>query len=267
MAAFTVRIGLEIGDGDASQRLASDAVRSHMRILRGAIGSLVITTYPSEPILAIAAARSLNSSPADYKKAIGTLLDRLVLRGLVVDRGMQGELCCRLLLTLARDKAVSSFMQQDVHSPEGPKVQAVELSLFLQALLGEDLGVPRDKILRAEFLNSVQGIWINFTHFVQLTQPLDEMTPSFLREAWSSGIAFQCAFLQPVIDGFFVGYDGDLHKQFDISKLVIISWQSKVKSQAAAATLVDALTSPPIVEESNSKSIGGSQMLLSYSWI
>lgn len=51
-------------------------------------------------------------------------------------------------------------------------------------------------------------VWINFTHFVQLSVPIDKVTPSMLFEAWSSGFAFQCVFHQPVIDGFIVAYYG-----------------------------------------------------------
>ena len=91
LAAFTVRVGLEIREGDASDSLAKDAVCSHMKILRGTVDSLVITTSPSEPILAIAAATSLNVSSEIYKAAIVTLVDRLVLRSLVLDRGIKGN--------------------------------------------------------------------------------------------------------------------------------------------------------------------------------
>ena len=42
-AAFAVRVGLEIGVGEASERLAMEAVRRHMRILEAVVGSMVIT--------------------------------------------------------------------------------------------------------------------------------------------------------------------------------------------------------------------------------
>lgn len=61
-AAFAVRVGLEIGVGEASERLAMEAVRSHMRILEDVIDSMVITTSPPEPMLAIAAAMAMNHS-------------------------------------------------------------------------------------------------------------------------------------------------------------------------------------------------------------
>jgi len=102
----------------------------------------------------------------------------------------------------------------DSPSPEGPKVRAVKLSVFLQTLLRENLGISGEEKLRTKFLSTVSGLWINFTHFVQLTGPLNDVTPSFLREAWSSGTAFQRAYGQPVVDGFFVCYAGDLDACF-----------------------------------------------------
>jgi hypothetical protein len=253
-ATLTVRIGLEIGEGEASARLAREAVRSHMRILTSVIGSHIITTSAPEPMLAIAAAQAINASPKTYQHAIGMLIDKLILRGLVLDRGMQGELYSRLLLTLARDKAVvqgGSFLRVDPRSIV-PHVRAVSLSHFLQNLLGKGLGTSdRQETLRQNLLQDMSGIWINFTHIAQLSKPIDEVTPSFLLRAWSSCTAFQCAFLQEVMDGFIVGYAGELDEPFNIRKLVIIPWQTKARSKAANLALAHQLTSPPIVEKDN----------------
>ena len=65
-AAFAVRVGLEIGVGEASERLAMEAVRSHMHILEAVIDSMVITTSPPEPMLAIAAVMVMNHSEETY---------------------------------------------------------------------------------------------------------------------------------------------------------------------------------------------------------
>src|SRR5262249_10171132 len=90
-AAFATRIGLEVGEGEASARLAIDAVRSYMRILIGVSGRLIITASPSEPILAIAAASVLNRANDIYKEALKMLINELVLRGLILDRGLSGR--------------------------------------------------------------------------------------------------------------------------------------------------------------------------------
>jgi hypothetical protein len=253
-AALALRIGLELGEGEASTRLAMDAVRSHMRILIGVAGQLVITSSPSEPMLAIAAATALNTSPETYQTAIETLLDKPILRGLVLDRGLQGELYTRLLLTLARDKAVlpdgGEFVE---NSPdEVPAVRPVRLSQFLTTLLRTNIGISdRDaaqRKLRTALLDDMSEVWINFTHFVQLSTPLSVVTPSMLLRAWSSGFAFQCAFNQPVIDGFIVAYFGKLDETFDRLKLFVIPWQTKAKDSAASKALASQLTAPFLLD-------------------
>jgi hypothetical protein len=246
-AAFAVRIGLEIAEGEASECLARNAVQSHMRILIGAHDQVVITVTPSEPMLAIAAADALNDFLVVYKDAMTTLVNRLILRGLVLDQGIKGDLCTRLLFTLARDRAVTPI----VVSADLPYIQAVSLSQFLKTLLGDDLGTSHQLSLHPDFLPRLSNIWINFTHFVQLSAPVSELEPAFLLEAWSSGIAFQCAPLQPVIDGFFVCYEGALDGSFDIRKLTVVPWQTKAKSKAAASTLVSQLTAPSILVVEN----------------
>jgi hypothetical protein len=205
-------------------------------------------------MLAIAAAVALNTSSETYQNAIETLLDKLILRGLILDRGQQGELYSRLLLMLARDKASvcdgCSFVMPEPISRE-PTVQAVQLSKFLQTLLGPELGISDDvsnkAILRTNLLEATSNVWINFTHFVQLSEPIDEVTPSMLLKAWSSGYAFQYTFYQAVIDGFFVGYEGALDEPFDIDNLSIIPWRTKANSKAANLALARELTAPFVV--------------------
>jgi hypothetical protein len=251
-AAFSVRIGLKIAaEGEASEHLARNAVQSHMRILIGAHDQVVITVRPSEPMLAIAAADALNDFLDVYKAAMTTLVNRLILRGLVLVQGIKGELCTQLLFTLARDRAVKPIVLSPMMTDLPDKVQAVSLSQFLKTLLGDDLGTSHQLSLHPNFLPRLSNIWINFTHFVQLSAPVTELEPAFLLEAWSSGIAFQCAPFQPVIDGFFVCYDGALDGAFNIRKLTVVPWQTKAKSKAAASTLVSQLTAPSILVVDN----------------
>jgi len=184
-AAFAVRIDLEIGEGEASVNLDAEAVRSHMRILVGIAGALTVTASPSEPILAVAAAQALNTSTRIFQTAIETLLEQLILRDLILDRGHQGELYSRLLFMLARDKATTilstSFVKYD--SIRNATVQAVRMSSFLQTLLGRNLGIldsVGQKDLRMNLLRDMFEVWINFTHFIQLSQSIAEVTPSML---------------------------------------------------------------------------------------
>ena len=254
--AFVVRVGLEIGVGEASECLAMEAVRSHMHILEAVINSMVMTTSPPEPMLAIAAAIDMNESEETYKVALTTLLHNLILKGFVLDQGLLGELSSRLLLLLACNKATPGGKGCISHDPviQQPKVKPVQLSKFLETLLGDTLGLPdsddQDN-LREGLLREASYVWINFTHIYQLPLSLGKITESMLVNAWFTGAAFQCAHNQPVIDSFIVGYLGKLSKPFQSSNLITIPWQLKAKSTAAASKLTHSLTAPFIVSQNS----------------
>jgi hypothetical protein len=254
-AIFAVRVGLEIGEGEDSARLAAEAVRSHMRIFLGFAGSRAITTSPSEPMLAIAAAEALNKSPEVYQDAF-TTLNKLILRNDARDWRLKGGLYTRLLLTFARDRAalcgyvrfVTVNAKTDMYT-----VRAVQLDKFIQTLLGPELGVDVSRgLLRTQLLEDTSKAWVNFTHFVQLSQIVDEVTPTMLLEAWSSCTAFQCTSDQPVINGFIVAYRGDLDQGFDIGNLFMVPWQINPKAQAEDSVLPRRLTGPFVVETDDS---------------
>ena len=105
-AVFAARLLLELGAGPAANKLASRSLCRHMRVLIGASNGVISTCAPSEPMLAIAAASLLNMKGGVYAKALQFLVRTLILRGLVLERGMQGELLARILLMVARDRAL-----------------------------------------------------------------------------------------------------------------------------------------------------------------
>ncbi|ETW75888.1 hypothetical protein HETIRDRAFT_390312 [Heterobasidion irregulare TC 32-1] len=255
-AAFSHRVLLEIGEGEGSSRLAVAAVRNHMRVLMGVADNLVVTEAPSEPILSVAAVTALLEGD-NYKRAFDTLLDELILKGLVIDRGLRGELCCQLLMILSRDtgtfKEAGEFVTM-TKPPDNPNeehaIVPLRLSTFLKTLLGPQLGLPLKKNkTRDRLLYNTANVWINFTHIVQVDEIITELTHEFLHKCWSSHAAIQCSFGQPVIDGFFVGYQGDLSQPFDCRNLIYTPWQANAKTKAASYTLVDCLAGPWIVPE------------------
>ena len=79
-----------------------------MRILVGIFDQLIVTTSPSEPMLAIAAAESLNASDRTYLDAVMTLQQADSTRSHSRSRP-QSELYTRLLWTLGRDKTSISI--------------------------------------------------------------------------------------------------------------------------------------------------------------
>lgn len=247
---FAQRVLLELGSGEASQRMARDSVTRHLRILYAVTGDVVDTDCPPEPVLAIAAALSLTQSVKTYALATQTLLKELVLKDLNLNRGVQGQLYCRLLLTMARDFACYdphatvpfSFIRQS--TPHSYAVKAVPLISFLTALLGAAV-VASSPELELYCVNR----WVNFTHFEQLLDNMDEFPESMLLSAWCSGTAFQCSHGQPVIDGLLVVYHGDLTNPFDLKGLELLSYQTKLQGKGAFGRLVESLVSPFILED------------------
>ncbi|OBZ66936.1 hypothetical protein A0H81_13279 [Grifola frondosa] len=245
-AIFSNRILLEIGNGTTAMRLAAEAVRSHMRLLMGVrTGNVVSTKAASEPMLAIAAADILNaenvdvSEPDFYTKAMTTLVEKLVEQGLVLDRGLQGELSARLLLTVARDRAALPKGGDFVTREPPYRISPVSVSAFLKRLLAEEgsnnlRGLKQPSSIE-DLLESNEDMWINFTHFVQFEKEIDAIDVDDLYFAWCRTAAIQCSVAQPVIDIIIVTYGGDLDEPVDKGKFGYIVVQVSVKSKPVSS--------------------------------
>ncbi|KAJ6609236.1 hypothetical protein B0H10DRAFT_1954776 [Mycena sp. CBHHK59/15] len=61
----------------------------------------------------------------------------------------------------------------------------------------------------------------------------------------AQGQSVQCAPNQPVIDGFFVVYGGELDKIY-LEKFSVVAWQTKARSNAATSTILSSLSCPRI---------------------
>ncbi|KAG6849106.1 hypothetical protein H0H93_011282 [Arthromyces matolae] len=192
LAVFSARLILELGTGQTTTRLAINGVRRHMRVLEcvSATG-FVNTSVPSEPMLAIAAGALLTNSTPLYKKAIDQLVKEIILKEHVLERGRLGELLARIILMMARDFAIAPskdnsdrrrFVQED---ESGQFVYPVRLDAFLQALLGENLSVdgvafPHLHQHRQDLLAWAHPQFVNFTHFMQVNETIDDLSPEFL---------------------------------------------------------------------------------------
>ena len=125
----------------------------------GVADNLLVTEAPSEPILSVAAATALLEGE-NYEYAFETLFNELVLKGLVVDRGLRGDLCCQLLMILSRDmgtlKEAGKFVIE-TKTPGEPdeelSIVPLRLSAFLKTLLGPELGLPVGNNLRDRLLD------------------------------------------------------------------------------------------------------------------
>jgi hypothetical protein len=244
LAAFSHRVLLELSHGEASSRLAVDAIRSHMRILISvADRRLVLSRVPSEPMLSLAAMHALHTSPQvpdddwPYSIALRTLAQKIFVDAQIIEPGRLGELMARLYLVIARDAVHgSNFLES---TDKGHRVRPVNLTTFLEVLLGKDN-------LDEDLLHSARGKHINFTHFCQIPGSIDDVTPEFLHRAWDRGIALQCQFNQAVLDFVIVSYGGKLSEPWDDTHLGTVSGQIKLKSKAAEVSIARGLAGPLI---------------------
>ncbi|ETW80221.1 hypothetical protein HETIRDRAFT_475834 [Heterobasidion irregulare TC 32-1] len=255
LAAFANRVLLEVGESAAASRVAVVAVARHMRILMGVVGGIVVTKAPSEPLLAIAATQVLNQASDTYNIAMKTLLEKLIINGVVLDRGLQGELCGRLLMILTRDKATlprgGEFVPM-IESRRALAIPPVRLDQFLITLLGDKFGLGNEKAQRQHRNNLISwasDVWLNFTHFIEVDTNISKLKPDFLRDLWTRTCAVQCKFSQPVMDGFLVGYKGDIKRRLNLSNFIMIPYQIQVQSTAAEKSAANGLTCPFIVRE------------------
>ncbi|ETW80311.1 hypothetical protein HETIRDRAFT_427441 [Heterobasidion irregulare TC 32-1] len=211
---------IHIGEGEGSIGLATASVRSHMRVPTGVADNLLVTEAPSEPILSIAAATALLEGFRD-----------------LVRRTYSHRAC-------GRSKPSGRSMLPVTDDPQ-PRHGDAEGSR--QTLLGPELSFPMGNTLRDRLLDDTAGIWINFTHVVQLDEIITELTPEFLKKCWSSNAAIQCSSGQSVFNEFFVGYRDDLSKPFDNKNLIYVLWRTNTKTRAGSHPLVDGLAGTWIV--------------------
>ncbi|EIM79028.1 uncharacterized protein STEHIDRAFT_164085 [Stereum hirsutum FP-91666 SS1] len=231
-----------------------------MRILVSVAKTTLITTVPSEPILSIAAAVALTESFQTYHNALNTLCAELERQNSVLAPGEAGELCCRLLLLLARDKATTDLHGTFVREkPEMDRcyIHAIGLHDFLSTLLGQTrYGFQaQEEEESAEDLRSLcEGLSINFTHFIQYEKTIEELTLDELEHAWFSGAAIQCCHNQPVIDVLIIYYSGPIDEPFNRSDLGVVGIQVKARTKQAYGAVGEGLTVPPILYPSANKS-------------
>lgn len=119
----------------------------------------LLVDYPSEPILAEAAAKIMNQ----HGKKILQHLQSSFLKN-IAEAGSRGELVARILLLMAKDSLINDW--RELYS------QCVPVLHLLQALIGKqkvkEFGLQDEKML-------AEG-YVNYTHFIKLTYTPDEET-------------------------------------------------------------------------------------------
>ena len=150
-------------------KLADRSVEHHMRLLTGvATNSNGFYTHsPSEPILVMGSIDILyNRKPDLLGQVLNTLSQGLCGAGLV-EKGIWGELCARLLLLIARDFTAPRHPLRKSRNLLKP----VRLMDFFRTLFGRDIFDPSDQ---PKFDKAFGNAYVNFTHWISTRDPIPE---------------------------------------------------------------------------------------------
>lgn len=192
----------------------ADLIKTYMRVVFNIDGSRdsMWSGYPSEPVLAEAAARLLNSEkgPGIVNYAL-QILNASLNTGLLA-RGERGEMVARTFFTVAHDLAIKEQYQP---SPTSYFHRPIRLVDLLKHLLASDVWAivknaypvhhyPGDLTLEEAFANA----WVNFSHFVQLGDH-KSFTLECASELLKRGAAIQCFDNQYNQDGALPVLHGD----------------------------------------------------------
>jgi hypothetical protein len=130
----------------------------------------------------------------------------------------------------------------DTFSQASFAVRLITLEQHLNALIHFN---NVDTTQAIQLRNFTRPYYVNITHVIQVNDTITAIPQSYLRRLFIRGAAVQCCQNQPVIDGFYVGYGGDLDRPFDLTKFIIVAWRSKARAAAASqGELVASLTAP-----------------------
>ncbi|KAJ6574722.1 hypothetical protein B0H19DRAFT_609834 [Mycena capillaripes] len=267
LTAFSHRVLLELGNTAIAHEMAAEAVNTNLRYAMRIDGEIVRTVCPSEPLLSLVSMDVLNTDN-NFARSLRTLVKEINVA--TIDRGQEGELYCRLLIIRARDVAsqnsksdgnkVVSGDPKDSFSQASFAVRLVTLEEHLAALVYFAHMKSSDA---TEIRNLTRPYHVNVTHMIQFGSVIDAVPQDYLRRLFLRGAAVQCCHNQPVIDGFYVAYGGDLQAPFDLSKFLIIAWQSKAKAAAASQSeLVASLTGPMQIDSDGNRCKPGQIVML-----
>ncbi|KAJ7110142.1 hypothetical protein C8R44DRAFT_801487 [Mycena epipterygia] len=268
LTAFSHRIMLELGSTVTAHQMAAETVNSNLRYATRIDGEIVRTICPSEPLLSLVSTDVLNKDN-NFAESLRTLVD--AVKKATIDRGQEGELYCRLLIIRARDVACQkrlgtqltrkllagdndvelnnadydiddNYDIDDTFSQASFVVRIITLEEHLDALVHLS---NMDSSAASKLRELTKSYHVNVTHMVQFHDVISAIPQAYLRRLFVRGAAVQCCHSQPVIDGFYVAYGGDLDKAFDLAKFMVVAWQSKAKAAAASqGELVASLTGP-----------------------
>jgi len=200
-----IRLLLDFEPTFSGRGAENDLVASRMRTAHSvpAHREYMRSSYPSEPVLAEAAARIWEK----YRKQetatrVGEASDLVIpkilqghLMSSLIGKGERGELVARLILTLAYDAAVRK-------SGPGLRTRAVPLQAFLEELFGEHYATIANStpnIGSVKFSEAFKDAQVRFSHFARAGDDSAVSTVACCAAILRS-MAFQCTHNQRAID-------------------------------------------------------------------
>ncbi|PBK63925.1 hypothetical protein ARMSODRAFT_1007454 [Armillaria solidipes] len=241
VALVDIRVMIEYDPRlEESRWLQKEMVRAHMRMVFSSPANREYTTsgYPSEAILAEAAAISIYEEQVDVVEVVHCLVEDDLL-----DNSEQGQLVARLILTKAWDAAIHRLLLDKKHPPmpvshqdkQAVYSRPILLFDFLTALLPEEhlpnifQSMPDNRVGGPTFAEAFEFAYVHFTHFGRAGSS-DVINSGSGIAAFIRGMAYQCSFGHSDIDIFIplliVPKDVATRPDFDVDRLPLDQFQS-----------------------------------------
>ncbi|THH06984.1 hypothetical protein EW145_g3699 [Phellinidium pouzarii] len=196
-----------------SRRTLMNLVQNHMAIAYSIPQhrETLRTGYPSEPILAEAAARQMRVLRFQLGRGNAASHLQSYTESGLIEKGQRGELVARLIMTMAYDEAVDAFNEENgtlfpANSGVHPLYsQGVPLMYYIKALLGnehaENIFNSRPNNVKdgKPFREAYKDAWVRFTHF-QRAGDSSVISSEACWAAAARAMAFQCNSGQALID-------------------------------------------------------------------
>ncbi|KDN44044.1 hypothetical protein RSAG8_05776, partial [Rhizoctonia solani AG-8 WAC10335] len=256
LAAMGIRVGITFDSRTRASRLMeAKHVESHMRVVYAvpAHREYMRTGSPSEPILAEGAARCLDDDEGIKENGPKILADSC--RGGFLARGERGELCGRLLVTIAHDLVIQKLPMPRPFEPIYHRPIAV--LDFLHALFAES---HHDTLLQATPVNlsdsqrqtkprtlkeAFQNAYVSFSHF-EVAQDSKVLEASQLRYSLVRGCAIQAKENQVSIDAVIPIHMGSITDPITTKTTSAINLQFKNRKDVRHCPVDRSITVPDV---------------------
>ncbi|CAG8805753.1 15781_t:CDS:2, partial [Gigaspora margarita] len=214
-------------------RVASSLVANNLRLCINILEDreYVVTSMPTEPLLAEASARIMNDpyiSPIELINQLSSALKKGI-----VEAGYRGELTARLLLLNAWDRCIKKKSiddrKKDFNDTNASEnyFRFVTIEEFLRSLLADNVYEKIENRLekKVEFTGrKFCEAYVKFTHFINITYTPDRKD---LGDALIRGVAFSCKRNQQGVDIIIPTYMGTLDETINEDRISYILIQVK----------------------------------------